>query len=90
MMNEFRDTDDWYEVPYLFLTIPTEVTDPIRSGIATVIDRRVRRGNSTIFLYAGTWGMLTYNDRFSTLKNLQGDGSFHSVDVVSFKKQEES
>ena len=87
MMNEFRDTDDWYEVPYLFLKIPTEVTQQIRSGISTIIDRRVRRGNSTIFLYNGSWGMLTYDDRFGTIKNLQGDGTFHTVEVISFKRQ---
>lgn len=89
MMNEFRDKEDWYDVPYLFLNIPTEVTQQVRSGIVTIIERRVRRGNSTIFLYDGSWGMLTYGDRFGTLKNLQGDGSFHSVDVLSFKRLEE-
>lgn len=87
MMNEFRDTDDWYDVPYLFLKIPTEVTQQIRSGISTIIDRRVRRGNSTVFLYNGSWGMLTYDDRFGTIKNLQGDGTFHTVEVISFKRQ---
>lgn len=90
MMHEFRDTDDWYEVPYLFLTIPTEVTQTIRSGIATILERRVRRGNSTIFLYNGSWGMLTYGDSFGTLRNLQGDGTFHSLDVLSFKRQEDN
>lgn len=89
MMHEFRDTDDWYEVPYLFLKIPTEVTQTVRATISTVIDRRVRRGGSTIFLYDGTWGMLTYDDRFGTIKNLQGDGSFHSVEVKSFRPKEE-
>lgn len=89
MMHEFSDTDDWYEVPYLFLKIPTEVTQSIRATMVTVLDRRVRRGGSTIFIYNGSWGMLTYDDKFSTTKSLQGDGSFHSLDVVSFRKKEE-
>lgn len=89
LMHAFSDSDDWYDVPYLFLKIPTEVNQTIRATITTIIDRRVRRGNSTIFLYDGTWGMLTYDDKFGTLKNLQGDGSFHSVEVKSFRPKEE-
>lgn len=88
MMNEFRDTDDWYEVPYLFLKIPTDVTQQIRSTMLTLIDRRVRHNKSTIFLYEGSWGMLTYDDRFGTTKSLQGDGSFHSLRVISYKPKE--
>ena len=88
MLNECRDAEDWYEVPYLFLKIPTEVNQTIRSSILTMIDRRVRRGNSTFFLYEGSWGMLTYDDRFGTIKALQGNGAFHTLDVKSFKPKE--
>lgn len=88
MFNECSDTTDWYETPYLFAKIPTEVNQTIRSAILTLIDRRVRRGNSTFLLYEGSWGMLTYDDRFGTIKNLQGDGSFHTLDVRSYKPKE--
>lgn len=88
MFNECSDTSDWYEVPYLFAKIPTEVNQTIRSAILTLVDRRVRRGNSTFFLYEGSWGMLTYDDRFGTLKSMQGDGSFHTLDVKSYRNKE--
>lgn len=89
LMNEFSDGDDWYEVPYLFLRIPTEVTQQIRATVVTILERRVRRGNSTIFLYGGSWGMLTYGDNFGTIKDLQGDGTFCSLEVFSYKRAKE-
>lgn len=79
---------DFYDVKYLFLKIPAEVTYPVRATVATIIDRRVRRGNSTIFTYNGTWSSLTFGDEQGILKGLQGDGSFSSIKVYSFHKKE--
>lgn len=79
---------DYYDVKYLFVKIPAEVTQPVRATIATLIDRRVRKGNSTIFLYNGTWANLTFGDEQGILKGLQGDGSFSSLKVYSFKRKE--
>lgn len=83
-----REDADFYDVPYLFVRIPAEITAPVRATIATILDRRVRRGHSTIFLYNGTWGSLTFGDEQGVLKNLQGDGSFSSLMVYSFKRKE--
>ncbi len=88
MLNECSDTEDWYETQYLFAKIPTEVSQTIRSAVLTLVDRRVRRGHSTFFLYEGSWGMLTYDDKFGTIRSMQGDGSFHTLDVKSFKLKE--
>lgn len=79
---------DYYDVKYLFVKIPAEITYQVRATISTLIDRRVRRGNSTIFLYNGTWANLTYGDEQGILKGLQGDGSFSSLQVYSFKRKE--
>lgn len=79
---------DFYDVKYLFLKIPAEVTHPVRTTIATIIDRRVRRGNSTFFIYNGTWSNLTFGDEQGVLKGLQGDGSFSSLKIHSFNKRE--
>lgn len=87
MIDELSDGDELYDAPYLFLRVPTEVTHSIRCTMTTILDRRVRRGNSTIFLYGGSWGMLTYGDRFGTIRDLQGDGSFTSIEVINFKKE---
>ena len=84
------NTADFYDVKYLFLKVPAEVTYQVRATMATIVDRRVRRGNSTIFLYNGTWSSLTYGDDSSILKGLQGDGSFSSLQVQNFKPKGDS
>lgn len=79
---------DYYDVKYLFLKIPAEVTYQVRATIATIIDRRVRRGHSTFFIYNGSWSNLTYGDEQETIKGLQGDGSFSSLKVHNFRRKE--
>ncbi len=83
------DSADFYDVKYLFLKIPAEVTYQVRTTIATIIDRRVRKGNSTIFIYNGTWSNLTFGDEQGILKGLQGDGSFSSIKVYNYWKRSE-
>ena len=73
---------DILSVRYLF--VRAEVTYQVRATIATLIDRRVRRGNSTIFLYNGTWKSLTFGDESGLLKGLKGDGSFSSIHVYNY------
>lgn len=75
---------DILSVRYLFVRIQAEVTYQVRATIATLIDRRVRRGNSTIFLYNGTWKSLTFGDESGLLKGLKGDGSFSSIHVYNY------
>lgn len=81
------DEESLYTVPYLFVRIPAEVNYLVRTTIATILDRRVRQGHTTIFLYNGTWGTLTYGDDTGVISGLQGDGSFTSLDVYSYSKQ---
>ena len=81
------DEESLYTVPYLFVRIPAEVNYLVRTTIATILDRRVRQGHTTIFLYNGTWGTLTYGDDTGIISGLQGDGSFTSLDVYSYSKQ---
>ena len=85
-MGRSGDTD-FYEVKYLFVKVPAEVTYQVRATMATLIDRRVRKGNCTIFLYNGTWASLTYNDEGDIIKGLQGDGSYSSLLVHNFKRK---
>lgn len=76
---------DIYSVKYLFVRIQAEVTHQVRATITTLIDRRVRRGNSTIFLYNGSWANLTYGDETGLLSGLLGDGSYSSIRVYNYK-----
>ena len=82
------DSADYYDVKYLFLKIPAEVTHQVRATIATIIDRRVRKGHSTFFIYNGSWNSLTFGDEQGILKGLQGDGSFSSIKVYNYRKKE--
>ena len=52
--------------------------------IALLLDRRVRRGNSTIFIYDGSWSELIYNDKHNVLTNLMGDGYYNTLEVQSW------
>lgn len=73
------------ESEYLFVRIP--ITQQYDS-IPTLLDRRVRRGKSTIFLYSGNYNYLIKNPYMEQLK---GSGSFGSIKFESFypKKEEE-
>lgn len=78
---------DFYDVKYLFLKVPAEVTYQVRATMVTIIDRRVRKGNSTFFIYNGSWSSLIYGDEAGLLSGLQGDGSFSSIQVHNFYKR---
>lgn len=86
VMNSFSEPVDLYTNPYLFVRIPGEVTDVTRATIATILERRVRRSNSTFFIYNGSWRRLTKGDYDGTLRDLQGDGSFASLKVLNFER----
>lgn len=66
-------------VPYLFARIPQILNFGVFDTIALLIDRRVRRGGSTIFVYNGTWELLTYSDQHNILKPMLGDGTFNTI-----------
>ena len=52
--------------------------------IISVLDRRVRRGVCTIFLYDGSWEQLIKKDTGGILTGIQGDGTYTTLDVKSF------
>ncbi|MDR1523179.1 MAG: hypothetical protein LBS29_04445 [Endomicrobium sp.] len=71
-------------VPYLFVRVPMSSEDTMFANMAVLVDKRVRNGASTIFLYNGVWNSLAAKDTYKQFCNLQGDGSFCSVKVDSF------
>ena len=71
----------------LFVRSPSVITYDTYNNMSMLLDRRVRRGGSTIFLYNGTWRSLTSIDKRGTLKFLQGDGSGTSLEVSSWYKE---
>lgn len=81
--------EDIYSVKYLFARVPAEVNYHVRTSMATLIDRRVRRGNVTIYLYNGTWNTLTVGDN-GMLTSMLGDGSYSSMRVYSYTRIKET
>lgn len=51
----------------------------------TVLERRVQKGNFTIFLFSGFYSDLERFDRMGSFKHLKGDGTFNSIRVHDFK-----
>lgn len=70
--------------PYVFIKIPRVTTWEVYDTISVILDRRVRRGHSTIFLYGGTWESLLNGDRQNVLSNLMGDGTYNTLEVKNW------
>lgn len=71
------------EAPIIFVRIHQAPSFEHFSLVNTIMDRRVRRGLSTIFLYGGAWEQLVFTDNSKLITSLKGDGSFKSLDVIS-------
>ena len=79
------NVENLVEAPYMFVKLPMYPTWECFDTMNTILSRRVRRNNSTIFLYSGTWGQLTYGDKTGMLQQVRGDGSYSTIEVRSFE-----
>ena len=75
-----ENPENLYEAPYLFIKVPRVLTFEIYDVMSLLLDRRSRRGNSTIFLYNGTWESAMTLDRQGIITNLKGDGLGNSLE----------
>lgn len=75
-------------VPILFVKIPRVVSYDVYDSAALLLDRRVRRNNSTIFIFDGTWNQLIFKDKQGIISGLAGDGTFGSLIVKSYGLKE--
>lgn len=76
---------DIVDVPLLFAKIPRVSKWEVFDAMALVLDRRVRRNGTTIFLFGGTYKDLVFNDRNRILEGLSGDGAYGTVKVRSYE-----
>lgn len=83
---DVKDPEKLLTVPYLFVRIPTYLTTETYDIIAMLLDRRVRRGNSTIFLYNGSWESMTRLDNMKIMASLLGDGSYGTIENKTWWK----
>lgn len=81
-----KDADEMiYKAPYLFTKIPIDTSFATYATIAMLIDRRVRRGHSTIFLYNGSWEQLIYGDNRGVMTSLLGDGAYGTLENKTWR-----
>lgn len=74
------------KAPYIFIKIPMMLSWEVYPTILDILDRRVRRGLCTIFIYDGYWDDLIKIDKRNILLSLRGDGYFSTIDVHNFYK----
>ncbi|MCM1215089.1 MAG: hypothetical protein NC548_11280 [Lachnospiraceae bacterium] len=84
LLYEVNNPEYLTTAPYVFIKIPRVPTWEIYDTAASILDRRVRRDNVTIFLYDGSWEQLIHGDRFNVLAGLQGDGTYNTLDIKSW------
>ena len=74
------------ESSVLFVRVPNALVREVYDTMYTLVDRRVRRGNSTIFLYNGSWEELTRLDYNGVIKNMLGNGAFTTIENSTWHK----
>lgn len=72
--------EDLVKAPYLFVRVPRVTNFDAYDTIAYILDKRVRRGGSTFFLYNGKWEDLIAMDKYKVVSSLKGDGSCNTLD----------
>ena len=87
---EVKNPEMIITVPLLFVKVPRVTSWEVYDTMALILDRRVRRGNSTIFMYDGSWKQLIYNDKQHVLSGLIGDGNYNTLDVKTWSVPTES
>lgn len=84
---EIESPESIVTVPVLFVKIPRITSWEVYDIFSMLLDRRVRRGNSTIFIYDGTWQQFVYNDKNDIAKGLVGDGTYNTVEIKSWSSK---
>lgn len=84
-----EDDIDLFKVPYLFVRIPVFLTSEVFELCTTLLDRRVRKSLSTIFLFNGSWERLRAADVYCSFTPYKGDGSYCTFSVNSWREVNE-
>lgn len=69
--------------------IPMDVPAKFVESVMTIIDLRARHSGYTIFLYDGSKFDLINQDKYSKFQFIDGDGSYHTVKVISYEKDQD-
>ena len=74
----------WSSSRFAIIKIPQDVQAWMWDSMTTIIERRVRANGCTIFFYNGSRKDLKNQDTFGKLRNIEGQGSYNTVEVKSF------
>lgn len=77
-----------YEVPVLITKVPVRPTYSTFESLATLIDRRGRRGKGTIIISDYPWEYFISKDKYGTVKWMKGDGTYTSISVREYCRKE--
>lgn len=76
--------DKMITCPLAIIKIPLDLPNKFAETMSTILERRVRKGGVTFYLYGGSIYDLQNQDRFGVLKNILRDGSYNSLKVLSY------
>lgn len=72
--------------PVVIVKIPMDIPTRFVETMSMLIERRVRNGVGTLFLFSGSLSDLEAVDTFNKLSNLKGDGYYNSIEVLNWFK----
>lgn len=78
---------EYSEASVVILKIPPDIPTRFVEIMSTVVERRVRNGYGTIFLFSGNLKSLESFDTFGKLQYLKGTGHFNSIEFNSWWKE---
>lgn len=89
MLNYYTENKDLLDkinnAKVMVVRLPMDLPNKFADTISTIVDRRVRNNCPTIFIYNGSRNDLYAQDRFEKLKYLEGDGTYNTICIKSFK-----
>jgi hypothetical protein len=77
-----------YDVPVLITKVPVRPSYLTFETLATLIDRRGRRGKGTIIISDYPWEYFTARDKVGHVKWMKGDGTYTSISVREYCRKE--
>ena len=84
------DPNNLITAPYAFIKIPMLLSWEVFATMVEILDRRVRRSLSTIFIYDGYLDDLQKYDRQHILQSLSGNGTYNTIDMHNFYRLSEN
>lgn len=83
---DVESDEELFKVPYLFIRIPALLNSEVFELCSMLLDRRVRKNLSTVFIFNGSWERICAADKYGAFTPYKGDGSYCTYSVNSWKE----